>query len=221
MQTLLRFFFHHFYHAFAWTYDFIAAAVSARRWNDWVFAALPHQAGPRVLEIGFGPGHLQLRMRQKGFSAFGLDESWQMGRISLNRLKRSGLPPSVSRGYAQNLPFGPDCFDDAVATFPSEYIFDPQTLAEVYRVLRPGGRFVVVPMAWIWGKGLWERLAAWVFRVTGQSVALTESSKERITAHFAQAGFRVRLAREEIRQSTVLVIVAEKQTLSPCQGIQE
>ena len=40
MRKLLRFFFHHFYHNFAWTYDFVAALVSVGRWNEWVFAAL-------------------------------------------------------------------------------------------------------------------------------------------------------------------------------------
>jgi ubiquinone/menaquinone biosynthesis C-methylase UbiE len=210
MRLLLRFFFHHFYHAFAWTYDFVAAVVSLGRWNDWVCSVLPHLNGPRVLEIGFGPGHLQARMMEKGLDAVGLDESRQMGRISFNRLKRSGLPPALFRGYAQNLPFGQDCFDEAVATFPSEYIFDPRTLSEVYRVLRPGGKFVVVPMAWIGGNGLWERLMAWLFRITRQSVELTDEAREKITAHFAEAGFRVSLSRAEIRQSVVLIIVAEK-----------
>ena len=33
---LLRIFFHLLYHPFAWTYDFIAWAVSLGRWKDWV-----------------------------------------------------------------------------------------------------------------------------------------------------------------------------------------
>ena len=35
-------------------------------------------------------------------------------------------------------------FDTVISTFPSEYIYDPDTIAEVVRVLRPGGRFIVV-----------------------------------------------------------------------------
>ena len=53
---------------------------------------------------------------------------------------------------AQRLPFPPGCFDTVIATFPSQYIYDPGTLSEVLRVLHnpknesgiPGGRFVVV-----------------------------------------------------------------------------
>ncbi len=210
MRKLLRFFFYHFYHAFAWTYDFVAAIVSVGRWNDWVRTVIPYLKGQRILEIGYGPGHLQVALRQKGLIAFGLDESRQMGRLALARLKRTGLPAALSRGYAQNLPFGPDCFDCVMATFPSEYIYDPQTLAEAWRVLRPGGRMVVVPMASMGSKKLPDRAASWLFRVTQQHVDLTESLREKIKAHFTEAGFTVSLNQVEIRQSVALVIVAEK-----------
>ena len=59
MTRFLRFFFRHFYHEFAWTYDFVAAVVSIGRWNQWIDSALPFVQGRRVLEIGHGPGHLQ------------------------------------------------------------------------------------------------------------------------------------------------------------------
>src|SRR3972149_5774722 len=108
MRKLLRFFFHHFYHNFAWTYDFVAALVSVGRWNEWVFAALPHLRGPRVLEIGFGPGHLQVELNRRGLHAFGLDESRQMLRHAQANLARKRLPAALSRGYAQFLPFAAD-----------------------------------------------------------------------------------------------------------------
>src|SRR5258706_12807134 len=151
-MKLLRFLFYHFYHAFAWTYDFVAALVPVGPWQAWVLTALPYLDGPRVLEIGHGPGHLQVAIRKKGLIAFGLDESRQMGKMAFSRLLHAGLPTALSRGYAQFLPFELGCFEDVVATFPTEYIFDVRTLAEVRRVLRPGGKLIVMPMAWIGGK---------------------------------------------------------------------
>src|SRR5207245_3250452 len=50
----------------------------------------------------------------------------------------------IIHGLAQHLPFSDASFDTVVSTFPSEYIYDPDTVAEVERVLRPGGRLIVV-----------------------------------------------------------------------------
>ena len=62
MQTLLRIFFQLLYHPFAWAYDLVAGLVSLGRWKSWVLCGLPLLAG-RVLEIGFGPGHLQAALQ--------------------------------------------------------------------------------------------------------------------------------------------------------------
>src|SRR5512135_1407430 len=91
LRGFLRFFFWHFYHGFAWTYDFVASAVSIGRWNDWILCTLPYVRGNRVLEIGHGPGHLQVNLRRsKPGLNIGLDESPQMGRIARRRLQAAG-----------------------------------------------------------------------------------------------------------------------------------
>lgn len=203
----MRFFFHHFYHALAWTYDFVAAVVSIGRWKDWGRAALPHLRGKRVLEIGFGPGHLLVEMNRSGFQTAGLDESPQMIRQAKRNLSWNNLSVALSRGYAQFLPFASDSFDSVVSTFPSEYIADPRTLAEVRRVLKEEGRFVIVPAAWTGGKSLLERGSRWLFRVTGQS---GQGLEARITDFLAEHGFSAICSQVDIRHSTVLVVVAEK-----------
>jgi ubiquinone/menaquinone biosynthesis C-methylase UbiE len=209
MRKLLRFLFHHFYHSFAWTYDFVAAVVSVGRWKDWAFAALPYIRGTRVLEIGFGPGHLQVELNQCGFRVFGLDESRQMIRRAQAKLAQNQLPVALTRGYAQFLPLAADSLDCVVATFPSEYIADRLTLAEIKRTLKPSGRLVIIPMARIWGKSLTDRAAKWLFRITGQTEELTDTFEGRIKSLLTETGFRVEMFHAEIRRSTVSIIVAE------------
>jgi ubiquinone/menaquinone biosynthesis C-methylase UbiE len=206
MRKLLAIFFQLLYHPFSWMYDFVAAAVSLGRWKGWVLQARPFLSG-RVLEIGFGPGHLQMTLNVDGWIAFGLDESRQMSRQAGRRLRRAKYPVRLTRGYAQNLPFPDSAFDRVVATFPSEYIFEVQTLAEIRRVLRPAGELVIVPSAWITGKRLLERLAAGLFQTTGQAGVL-ELILPGMKKRLAASGFAVRHELVELEGSRVLVIIA-------------
>jgi ubiquinone/menaquinone biosynthesis C-methylase UbiE len=208
IKSLLRFSFHLLYHSFAWTYDFVAAVVSLGRWQGWVLSARPFLSG-RVLEVGFGPGHLQAALNKAGLEAFGLDESRQMSHQAARRLRNQAYPVRLTQGYAQHLPFSGNSFDSVSATFPSEYILEAQTLAEIRRVLRPGGQLVIVPSAWINGKGLLDRLAAGLFAVTGQAGMLElvlPGMKQRIAA----GGFAVRHALVEGEGSQVLVIIGKR-----------
>ena len=144
--STLRLFFQLLYHQFAWSYDLVAAVVSLGRWKDWVSSALPWLDG-QVLELGFGPGHLQVSLHESGRPAFGLDESSQMNRQASRRLQRKGFPANLARGRAENLPFPAGSFETVVATFPAEYLFKAMTLGQIRRVLVPGGRLVIVPAA--------------------------------------------------------------------------
>ena len=196
------------YHQFAWSYDFAAALVSLGHWNDWVRTALPHLEG-RVLELGFGPGHLQRLLFERGIQPFGVDESRQMARQAQRRLRKADHPPHLARGRARSLAFPEAVFNAVVATFPSEYIFEPEALHEIRRVLIPNGKLVIVPMAWITGTKPLERLASWLSRITGETAAL-ENILPAMKARFTAGGFEVRHEMVEAPGSRVLVIIAEK-----------
>jgi ubiquinone/menaquinone biosynthesis C-methylase UbiE len=204
LQRFMRFFFHLLYHPLAFTYDLVAWAVSFGRWKDWVFGILPFIEGTRILELGHGPGHLQRLLLSRGWFAFGLDESKQMGRLAKRRLGESS---NLTRGLAQSLPYSNEIFDCVVSTFPSEYIFDPRTLSEVRRVLRSRGRLVVLPAAFPK-----NRFLQWLYKVTGESPSnVEEFVQQRLRQPFAAANFRAEVKTIEVKSSTLMFVLAEKE----------
>jgi ubiquinone/menaquinone biosynthesis C-methylase UbiE len=209
VARLMTLFFRLLYHSFAWTYDLVADIVSLGRWRRWVLAAGERLPGQRVLELGFGPGHLQAHLHSIGREIYGLDESAQMARLAHRRLaRRTGL--RLSRGLAQALPYPDGAFDSVVATFPTLYIFHPSSLAEIKRVLRPAGELVVLSAAWHTGRSLPERLMAFVFRITGQTPPADQVTDSQLTHPFVQAGFSTRLEWVEVPGSRLLFMIAVK-----------
>ncbi len=202
----LKFFFYLIYQPLAWSYDLVAWLVSLGQWKSWIFSTLPLLAGPRVLELGHGPGHLQVALHQKGIQSFGLDQSPQMGLLASRRLQKVGYSSNLTRALAQHVPFPANSFDQVVATFPSEYIVQRETLAAIKRVLRPEGQLIVLPVAWIRSQRPLGRLAAWLFRVTGQA----ESWDTLFSEKFRAAGFVVEEKRVILPKSELVLLIAAK-----------
>ena len=202
----LRLFFRLLYHQMAWTYDWVAWAVSLGMWKEWVYSVIPEIEGRSILELGHGPGHLQAKLFSTGVSIIGIDKSRQMGRIARNRLHTMGVDYKIVNGDGQQLPFPSDFFDQVTATFPTEYIIHPNTLTEIFRVLNPGGALVIVPVAWITGHNFLQRMVASLFRITGQA----GDWDERYLLPFRRAGFQVEVKRISVKASTVLILKATK-----------
>ncbi|MEO8355630.1 MAG: methyltransferase domain-containing protein [Chloroflexota bacterium] len=227
MRTLLRFFFDLLYHPFAFTYDLVAFTVSLGRWKDWVLSVVPFIEGTRILEIGHGPGHLQRVLLSRNLVAVGMDESAPMGRLAKRNLARQAFSakhpnsnPSyqhsytqsnLTRGIAQYLPFSTESFETVIATFPSEYIADARTLPEVKRCLTNGGRFIVLPVAMLMGRGILDRLMSLLFRVTHQSPEdPLEIFSKRFERPFIEAGFQVKIKQVEVKSSLLVIVIATK-----------
>jgi arsenite methyltransferase len=139
--------------------------------------ALALQAGERVVDVGSGPGLLAAEMATQVGPAgrvIGLDLSDSM--LALSRQRSGGLATSRCLSFlkadAARLPFADGTFDVAVSTQVYEYVPDvPAALAEVHRVLRPGGRVLILDTDWdslVWAAGDQARmqrlLEAWVER---------------------------------------------------------
>jgi ubiquinone/menaquinone biosynthesis C-methylase UbiE len=161
--------FHLLYNEFAWSYDLVADIVSLGRWKSWINCVLPYLDKPNILELGYGPGHLQSALREDTASTFGIDSSKYMARIAANRLRQDGFSPHLVLGISQNLPYPDNTFNYVVCTFPSDYINNQMTLQEIWRVLDKSGELIVLAFAWITGDRWLERFAAWLFRWTNQS----------------------------------------------------
>jgi ubiquinone/menaquinone biosynthesis C-methylase UbiE len=206
LTAVLRVFFHLLYHQMSFTYDLVAWAVSLGMWKAWVQCAAREVTGPRVLELGHGPGHLQIHLLASGISTFGLDVSTQMGRQAKKRITARGYDHNLVNAGSQQLPFPGNFFHQIVATFPTEYILLQNSIAEIYRVLMPGGNLIIVPVAWITGKSILQRAAAALFRITGQAREWDDEYLE----PFKKAGFRVEIKRNKVRDSIVLILRASK-----------
>lgn len=215
IRAFFRLFFYLLYQPLAWTYDWVAAFVSAGLWQEWIGAILPDldESPGRTLELGHGPGHLQVALARRGRAVFGLDRSAQMGRQAAGRLGRVGQPVRLARGQAQALPFRGAAFAQVFSTFPTEYVIHPDTLAEVWRVLVPGGRWIILPDAWVTGRSLPQRFSTLLFRLTGQSASLVSDEwLEPYLEHYRRAGFETRIERRRLRASVALVITATRRS---------
>lgn len=122
-----------------------------------VLEALGLRPGERVLDVGVGPGFLAREMAGAvgpGGSVEGVDLSPAM--LELARARLEGLPcASLREGDALHLPFGDEEFDAAAAIQVYEYVKEiDRALAELFRVLGPGGRAAILDTDW--GSLVWR-----------------------------------------------------------------
>ena len=98
-------------------------------------------AGRRILDAGCGSGPLFAALRDRGAEVSGIDLS--AGMLEKAR-KRLGADADLQvADLADPLPFPDESFDDVIASLVLHYLKDwKPTLAEIRRVLKPGGRLI-------------------------------------------------------------------------------
>ncbi|HLW89690.1 MAG TPA: class I SAM-dependent methyltransferase, partial [Roseiarcus sp.] len=98
-------------------------------------------ASGRILDIGIGSG---LNLPFYGGQAnrvIGVDPSAELLRFARKRASQTSVPIELLRGSGEALPIDDRSIDTAVVTFTLCTVCNPaMTLAEVRRVLKPGGR---------------------------------------------------------------------------------
>lgn len=99
-------------------------------------------SGRHILDAGCGSGPLAAELRSRGAALTGIDGSPAMIELARGRLG-DDVPLHVG-DLAEPLPFADDTFDDVVASLVLHYLEDwTAPLAEIRRVLKPGGRLIV------------------------------------------------------------------------------
>jgi ubiquinone/menaquinone biosynthesis C-methylase UbiE len=169
-------------------YDVFAPEASARLVDQFVrLSGLPPRA--RVVDLGCGSGTFTGLLRRAGYDCVGLDISGKL--LEVGRRKHAGI--GFLQGDIEHLPFANASFDGVLLSGVVHHFPDPSACAaEVFRILRPQGRFVAFdpnrmnPFMWLY------RDPASPFY---SSLGVTENERpvlaRQVAAVFERAGFEV------------------------------
>ncbi|MBN1284711.1 MAG: class I SAM-dependent methyltransferase [Anaerolineae bacterium] len=98
----------------------------------------------RVLEVGIGSGRLHVQLAEH-YDAAGLDLAPGMVDYTRRRLAKRGLVSDLRQGSVTAIPWPDATFDAVVSTFASSAFPDAQAaVSEMARVLKPGGKVIIV-----------------------------------------------------------------------------
>jgi demethylmenaquinone methyltransferase/2-methoxy-6-polyprenyl-1,4-benzoquinol methylase len=121
------------------SYDRVGATLSLGqdpRWRRLLVSRLPRDGG-HVLDVATGTGLVAAELLRCGYRVTGLDRS--PGMLAVARARFGDRVP-LAESSAESLPFADGSFDHLTFTYLLRYVDDPgATLAELARVVRPGG----------------------------------------------------------------------------------
>lgn len=179
----------------------------AERW--WITGGRPwvaSRAVGEVLEVAVGTG-LNLPHYPSGVRITGIDMSPEMLALARDRAERLGIEVTLREADAQALPFADASFDTVVCTLGLCSIPDDRkAIAEMKRVLRPGGRLLLldhVGSPW-WPIWIVQRLVEFVTVWSAE-----EHQTRRPLPLLVEAGFEV-VESQRLRAGTVERVFARK-----------
>ena len=201
------------FHKVAKRYDIMNDVMSAgvhRLWKDAMMDWLAPRPGQRLLDVAGGTGDIAFRFlkRAPGAEAVVLDLTAPMLEEGRRRAEAEALSDRLSWvvGDAMALPFAESSFDVYTISFGIRNVTRIEAaLAEAFRVLRPGGRLMVLEFSTMTNPALqwaYDRYSYNVIPAMGQAIAgdrdsyqyLVESirkfpDQDRFAAMIREAGF--------------------------------
>lgn len=146
-------------------YDLATRAISLgmdRSWRRQAVGLLGPVAGGRYLDVGTGTGELAFKILRRcpGARVDGVDLSLRMLAVARNKAAHCGDAESISffQADATVLPMRDECYDGMISGFCFRNIEQRRNaLTEMHRVLKPGGRLVVLEA--VYPQRTWVRFA--------------------------------------------------------------
>ena len=134
-----------------------------RRFVNTLAKSLPME-NPSVLDLACGTGDLTKAMAQRGWRVTAMDISAEMMEIGKKKCGHLDPLPLFVQGSAEAIPYPDHSFDAVTISFGlRNFDHRVQCLAEVRRVLKPGGQFAVLDFA-VPRNRLWRSLYLFYFK---------------------------------------------------------
>jgi ubiquinone/menaquinone biosynthesis C-methylase UbiE len=172
--------------------------------NAWLVELLDAKPAERVVEVGFGPGLAVERNLARGAFVAGVDRSSLMVRKAVARVASAVRDGRVDlrHGSVEALPFADADFTRALALNSLQFWPSAEAgLAELRRVLAPGGRLVLGQRLRKEGAGRFDR----------SRFGMSDEGLDALRATLERVGFgRVAVSRRAIADETVAALVAER-----------
>lgn len=134
----------------------------------------------RILDVGTGPGIVAFLLTELGHDVTGVDLSEEMLRNAMENTANFNLPVEFRHGDAENLPFEDESFDAVVNRAVLWTLPNPdKAIAAWKRVLKPGGKVVIVDGNWYLNlegslkRRVWRYLAMPLVLITEQKNPLS------------------------------------------------
>jgi len=139
-------------------------------WKGWICQILPHIQGDRVLEVSFGTGYLLTRYAGK-YETYGIDYNEKMVATAKKNLAARNLGAKLQQGNVEALPYEDEYFDTIVNTMAfTGYPDGVKAMSELHRVLKKGGRLVMVDVNYPADQNRWGTWSTKAWAVLGDLI---------------------------------------------------